>query len=51
MLLNKFFMSLSTMLNNAVTSSEAKAIVKMEITIAHLKEAKPVRLFGAGYLE
>ena len=29
MLLNKFFMSLSTMLNNAVTSSEAKAIVNM----------------------
>ena len=39
------------MLSNAETSSEAKAIMKMEITIAHLKEVKPVRLFGTGYLE
>ncbi|WP_268916195.1 hypothetical protein [Acinetobacter terrestris] len=44
-------MSFSTMLNNAETSSEAKAIMKMEITIAHLQQAKPVRLFGTGYLE
>ena len=39
------------MLNNAVTSSEAKAIVKMEITIARLQQTKPVRLFGTGDLE
>ena len=30
---------------------EVKAIVKIEITIARLQQAKPVRLFGAGYLE
>ena len=51
MLLNKFFKSLQTMLNNAETSSEAKAIVKMEITIARLQQTKPVRLFGTGDLE
>ena len=51
MLLNKFFMSLSPMLSNVETSSEAEAIVKMEITIARLPQAKPVRLFGTGYLE
>ena len=51
MLLNKFFMSLSPMLSNVETSSEVKAIVKMEITIARLQQAKPVRLFGTGYLE
>ena len=39
------------MLSNAETSSEAEAIVKMEITIARLPQAKPVRLFGTGYLE
>lgn len=39
------------MLNNAETSSEVKAIVKMEITIARLQQAKPVRLFDTGDLE
>ncbi|MDK1684126.1 hypothetical protein [Acinetobacter terrestris] len=51
MLLNNFFKSLVTMLNVAEASSEARAIAKMEITIARLKQAKPVRLFGKGDLE
>lgn len=51
MLLNNFFKSLVTMLNVAEASSEARAIAKMEITIARLQQAKPVRLFSTGYLE
>ena len=51
MLLNNFFKSLVTMLNVAEASSEARAIAKMEITIARLQQTKPVRLFGTGNLE
>ncbi|NNG99891.1 hypothetical protein [Acinetobacter sp. ANC 5414] len=51
MLLNNFFKSLATMLNVAEASSEAQAIAKMEITIARLQQAKPVRLLHTDYLE
>ncbi len=51
MLLNKIFKSLKTRVNVAETSSETQAIAKMEITIARLQQAKPVRLLRTDYLE
>ncbi|WP_171255425.1 hypothetical protein [Acinetobacter sp. SFB] len=51
MLLSKLFKSLSTMLNVNETSSDARAIAKMDITIARLQQAKPAGLLQTDYLE
>jgi hypothetical protein len=51
MLLNKVLKSFSMMLDANKSAHAAEAMVKMEITIARLQQAKQVDLLRTDYLE
>ena len=51
MLLNKVLKSFSMMLDANKSANAAEAMVKMEITIARLQQAKQVDLLRTDYLE